>query len=613
MMYAQSRVMILALCAIVFWTAPVQAQSDDGPRVDIECDRDVIVGIPFELRIKVTNGELDRTPIVPAVDGLNIKYLGVQNTAGMTFIINGRQISKTPVTATFQIIADREGTFHIPGVSAFVSGEQYDAGAFDITATSVAIPEVFDAVLEAADSEVYLGEPIDLTLRVYIRPFSDARREITMSANDMFGQVLAQASNWGVFRDDLFEKRQLQSREVERRMEDGTIVTMYEYLLRARVWPTDTGEFQPGRVAVVMRYPRQLQERILSRSSKSFFVSSSAIVSAVPELPEITVKTLPEAGRPDSFNGAVGRFIIESEAQPLNVAVGDPITLRVTLIDQSARGTRLDGVQVPPLHQQTTLVDDFRVPEEQLPGEQIGRRKSFVQTIRPRHADIDRIPPISLSYFNAETGRYETTFSDPIPITVRESASVGMNEIVAAQAGEAATSMEMTKVAGGLVANYTGDEVLTVDARETSTLASAAVVVVPPALCAAALLVRRRRERLRTDHTFARRKQAKSRASGHLQAIGESSSTPDAAEAVLHAVTGFLADRLGRSADAMTSRETRAELESIGIDETLRLRVDTLLRTCEAARYAGASGEAPRLRDEAHAVIDELERSGRLS
>ncbi|MCA9295602.1 MAG: BatD family protein, partial [Phycisphaerales bacterium] len=483
----------------------------------------------------------------------------------------------------------------------------------DITATSVAIPELFDAVVEAEDAEVYLGEPIDLTLRVFIRPYYDSRHDITMSANDMFGQVLAQASNWGVFREDLFEKRQLQSREVEHRLADGTVETMYEYQIGARIWPTETGDFQPGRVAVVMRYPQQLQERILSRSSKSYFVSNSAIVSAVPELPRITVKPLPTVGRPDSFNGAVGRFRIESEAQPLNVAVGDPITLRVTLIDQSARGTRLDGVRVPPLHQQTTLTDDFRVPEEQLPGEQIGRRKSFVQTIRPRRADLDRIPPISLSYFNAETGRYETAFSDPIPITVRESASVGMSEIVAAQPGESATSMELTKVAGGLVANYTGDEVLAVEARETSTVASAAVVVLPPALCAAALLVRRRRDRLRTDHTFARRKMAKTRATEHLQAITASSSTSDAAEAVLRAVTGFMADRLGRSGDAMTSREARAELESVGVDETLRMRVDALLQSCEAARYAGAAGEAPRLRDEARSVIEELERSGALS
>ncbi|MCA9295601.1 MAG: hypothetical protein KC983_03770, partial [Phycisphaerales bacterium] len=122
MMNARTRSLVLALCAIVWWTAPARAQSDEGPRVDIECDREVIVGIPFELRIKVTNGELDRAPDVPKVDGLDIQYLGVQNTAGMTFIINGRQINKTSVTATFQIIADHEGTFHVPGVTAFVAG-----------------------------------------------------------------------------------------------------------------------------------------------------------------------------------------------------------------------------------------------------------------------------------------------------------------------------------------------------------------------------------------------------------------------------------------------------------------------------------------------------------
>ena len=45
----------------------------------------------------------------------------------------------------------------------------------------------------------------------------------------------------------------------------------------------------------------------------------------------ITVKPLPVEGRPANFNGAVGQFAMTAKASPLEVTVGDPVTLNIQL------------------------------------------------------------------------------------------------------------------------------------------------------------------------------------------------------------------------------------------------------------------------------------------
>jgi len=46
---------------------------------------------------------------------------------------------------------------------------------------------------------------------------------------------------------------------------------------------------------------------------------------------ELEVKPLPTEGRPDLFNGMVGDFTIQVEAEPKDVRVGEPITLTITI------------------------------------------------------------------------------------------------------------------------------------------------------------------------------------------------------------------------------------------------------------------------------------------
>ena len=59
----------------------------------------------------------------------------------------------------------------------------------------------------------------------------------------------------------------------------------------------------------------------------------------------IEVLDVPAAGRPANFSGLIGDFKITAEAAPDEVAVGDPITLRVDISGPAYLG----NVEMPPL------------------------------------------------------------------------------------------------------------------------------------------------------------------------------------------------------------------------------------------------------------------------
>jgi len=127
-------------------------------------------------------------------------------------------------------------------------------------------------------------------------------------------------------------------------------------------------------------------------------------VSVTPEFSSVQVRALPQEGRPANFRGAVGNFVVHAQAKPTQVAVGDPVTLTVTVVDLSQDGTTLQTLQ-PPVIDQASLGGEFRVPSDPLAGSVDGNAKTFTQTIRPLSAKLTQVPPIEFSYFDPELAR----------------------------------------------------------------------------------------------------------------------------------------------------------------------------------------------------------------
>ena len=129
------------------------------------------------------------------------------------------------------------------------------------------------------------------------------------------------------------------------------------------------------------------------------------------------VISLPEAGRPEGFTGAVGDFSLELAAAPGTVSVGEPITLTMTV---SGAGN-FNRVEAPAVSDSTSL--KLYTPHGTFTpgGSPYEGTKRFEQAAVVTDPSVDIIPPVVFSFFNPGSGHYQTLFSDPFPISVTPS------------------------------------------------------------------------------------------------------------------------------------------------------------------------------------------------
>jgi hypothetical protein len=130
---------------------------------------------------------------------------------------------------------------------------------------------------------------------------------------------------------------------------------------------------------------------------------------------DVTVKPLPEEGRPASFGGAVGRFTLEASADRTELAVGDSLSLTLRLEGDGDLATcepphlsALGGFDVRGMlddrgHAVRTIVLDL-APTHAGEAAQLGKRE---------------IPALSFAFFDpAPPGSYRTVESAPIALRV---------------------------------------------------------------------------------------------------------------------------------------------------------------------------------------------------
>ena len=126
----------------------------------------------------------------------------------------------------------------------------------------------------------------------------------------------------------------------------------------------------------------------------------------------IRVLPLPTQNVPESFGGAVGEFSLKVNAGPTNVAVGDPLTLKVQI---TGRG-RLEAVTLPPQPQwrEFKAYPPSRNVESKDPLGLSGTA-TFEQVLIPQNHEIKFLPPLEFSYFDPNQKSYRTLTGGAIP------------------------------------------------------------------------------------------------------------------------------------------------------------------------------------------------------
>ncbi|MBW1690851.1 MAG: protein BatD [Deltaproteobacteria bacterium] len=136
-----------------------------------------------------------------------------------------------------------------------------------------------------------------------------------------------------------------------------------------------------------------------------FFSFSSGRPLTLTTAPlELKVHPLPEQGKPADFSGLVGDFHMESTLEPASIKAGESATLTVQV---SGRGNvnRIPDLKLPEMHH-TKIYADQPVLNMKQDDKGLGGTKVMKWALVPKEAGQMEIPPLELSFFDAEREEY---------------------------------------------------------------------------------------------------------------------------------------------------------------------------------------------------------------
>lgn len=554
--------------------------------------QEVDVGDPFRFQIAVTGSDQVMPPDLGAVRDFTVRRLaaGPNNSESVT-IVNGnttREVRRGYVL-TYQLTANRAGMLTIPALAVDVAGQSRYTPEITIEAREPRAVEGYRLLLALAEDRVWVGQPVLLTTTWLWDPRLGPERFHQFSF-PLFDRA---AADTGVTFEHLAPatvpddpvRLEVAGQQVvwergETSVDDGRYLTLS--------FATMLVPQRPGTLAIPTanlvfegvagyRNTRDLFGRAVRQPVSQRFVLPSN------EL-RLQVQPLPEAGRPAHFTGLVGTFGISAEAAPLEVKVGDPIDLTVTVTGSG------DLRRLPPLDvRRMDGFDAFRVSDA--PAAPASFDLAVLRrTIRALSHETTAIPPVGIVVFDADSGRYVELASEAIPLTVLPTRQVTMRDVEgsdgAVMPGSAVTSRQE-----GIAHNYTG-RILLRDQRFDALVFAASPGGLAALLTAPLLLA------ILRGWAAARRWRPRWRGPGATlsrlrRAVHTSASAGPAAPADLHhALRAYLAERFtpGRAVHGVDDVADVLRARGAGVQAVEELR--SLFDYLDAARYGRAGADS---------------------
>ena len=180
--------------------------------------REAYVGLPVVLQVQITNAKNYQLPDIPEIGGCKVTATGTPSQSSRITIINGKRSESSSVTAQYLVTPRRAGTFEIPSLSVEVNGKVQKTEPLRFVATKSETGDLLFVEIEGDQDEVYVGEALDLQLKIWIKPFRERGKEIVVKGDNgqledqenkiVFSegnmwQLVSQNSSWGNFAENI--------------------------------------------------------------------------------------------------------------------------------------------------------------------------------------------------------------------------------------------------------------------------------------------------------------------------------------------------------------------------------------------------------------------------
>ncbi len=324
----------------------------------------------------------------------------------------------------------------------------------------------------------------------------------------------------------------------------------------------------------------------------------------------LTIKPLPEEGKPSDFNGAIGSYNMEVSSRSTNVNVGDPITLTIKISGEGyvhAIGepsmSNTEGFKVYPAESRADIT-------ERKTPDLIRGWKEFSKVIEPLKAGIKETPTINFSFFDPVTAQYKTITSSPIPITVEAAEERMPIQLTLADDDKPKEQARVLKK--DILPLMTNLSALT---NQGDLLYKNPILLgfltLPLISIIASVIIQQRTEKFKTDSSYARKKRAFVRAKMQLMAADHLTTQPEFYSIISKALCEYIADKLNAPVASITSHNLPVKLEQYDLSPEIIGELTHCLDTCEHGRFSNEKRPEQELQEvlkSAEKLIKQMER-----
>jgi hypothetical protein len=541
-------------------------------QVSVSLNRSTIaVGESAMLTVSIQSSDLESAPQVPPVDGLNITQSSASQSVS---IVNG--VRTVSIKIGYTLSAAREGEFTIGPVKVRAGGSELKSQTVVLKVTAATNPSSPQSVdmskaafiqLQTTKQEVYLGEVFSVEMNLY---FQNAQAEMPQMKTDGFS----------LSSPPLHTRGQV-------RLPNGDF-QQHTFRQSAKALKTGDMELGPAQSKMEVKVPVEEVDPFfgnLIRRYRSFPLTVKSDVVKLKVLP------LPEAGRPDSFNGAIGKFNFRATAAKHEVAVGDPVILQVAV---TGMGT-WDSVQLPPMDGWR----DFKIypPNSEFkPLDDLGIQgvKNFELVVVPENSGVKEIPAMSFSFFDTDARQYQTIKLAAIPLKVHASSGAPVQPTITS--GEVKPDANEPAPAKDIL--HIKPHFGTAVSLATPALGSPwfwTVNTFPLLGWAILVFWRKQTERAARDPRAQRARtvaQSEAEGLGQLAQLAAAGSSKEFFDLLAKVLQERLGERLDMPASVITEAVIEEQLAPAGAGEELRQELHALFQACNQARYAPVSDVA---------------------
>jgi hypothetical protein len=380
------------------------------------------LGLNERLRIDFTMNDDGDNFTPPNFEGFKI-IAGPSQQVSQSWV-NGK--SSFNKTYSYFLLPTQKGSLVIRQASIDIRGQIYKTSPIKITVTAaveqprdpndsqVSADESLHLVAEISKTNPYINEPITVVYKIYFSyniGITNWRELDKPKYNDFWSQNI--------------DIKQLVAEEGRYKGEKYRFVTLRKTVL----YPQKSGKLviEPLSLDVDVQLPSNRRNIF----GQVLLVEDHKRVSAGAKT--ISVKALPESGKPADFSGAVGRFAFKVIPSKTNLKSGESLDL-----DVSVSGTgnlKLFTLPKPIVPTALEMYDPVHNEQVSTPLSGMTGKISDKYAIIPQYKGKYPIKPMIFTYFDLGSQSYKTITSPEIMINVLEGPMAADN-VVAATPGD---------------------------------------------------------------------------------------------------------------------------------------------------------------------------------